>query len=149
MDSHAGSERRRPRLVLADDHPEMLVRLKGLLSAEFTVVAALADGDALLDAEAELSPDLLVLDITMPGINGLEAATLLRRRGSMVPIVFLSIHEEPEFVMAARQTGALGYVSKLHLVSDLIPAVKAALEGRRFVSPALQLGVEEGNPELP
>ena len=145
MNTSASDDLRRPRLILADDHPEMLVRLEGLLSAEFTVVATLPDGEALLDAEAALSPDLLVIDITMPGINGLEAATMLRRRGCRVPIVFLSIHEEPEFVVAAYRAGALGYVSKLHLVSDLIPAVRAALEGRRFVSPGLDAGAEEGS----
>ena len=107
-----GSERNddggRPRVVLADDHREMLVRVTALLASEFTVVAAVADGEALVDAEADLRPDVLVIDITMPGINGLEAAALVRRRGSRVPIVFLSIHEEPEFVLAARQAGRIG-----------------------------------------
>ena len=133
----------RPRVVLADDHRDMLVRVAALLASEFTVVAAVADGEALIDAEADLLPDVLVIDITMPGINGLEAAALVRRRGSLVPIVFLSIHEEPEFVLAARQAGALGYVSKVRLANDLIPAVRAALDGRRFVSAAVAVEEED------
>jgi len=133
----------RPRVVLADDHREMLVRITALLASEFTVVGAVGDGEALLDAEADLRPDVLVIDITMPGISGLEAAALMRRRGSQVPIVFLSVHEEPEFVLAARQAGALGYVSKAHLGSDLIPAVLAALDGRSFVSASVNISADE------
>ena len=138
----------RPRVVLADDHREMLLRVTALLAAEFTVVAAVADGEALVDAEANLHPDLLVIDITMPGISGLEAAAVVRQRGSQVPIVFLSVHEEREFVLAARQAGALGYVSKVRLASDLIPAVRAALAGRRFVSASVDVGTNEpqGSP---
>jgi DNA-binding NarL/FixJ family response regulator len=134
MGSKGSGNGGRPRVVLADDHREMLVRVTALLAAEFTVVAAVGDGEALVDAEADLHPDLLVIDITMPGISGLEAAALVRRRGSQVPIVFLSVHEEPEFVLAARQAGALGYVSKVRLASDLIPAMRAVLDGQRFVS---------------
>ena len=133
------------RVVLADDHHEMLVRVTALLASEFTVVAAVADGEALIDAEADLLPDVLVIDITMPGINGLEAAALVRRRGSRVPIVFLSIHEEPEFVLAARHAGALGYVSKVRLARDLIPAVRAALDGRRFVSATVEVEDSEAS----
>jgi DNA-binding NarL/FixJ family response regulator len=143
MGSRGSGNGGRPRVVLADDHREMLLRVTALLAAEFTVVAAVGDGEALVDAEANLHPDLLVIDITMPGISGLEAATVVRQRGSQVPIVFLSVHEEPEFVLAARQAGALGYVSKVRLASDLIPAVRAVLDGRRFVSASVDVGIDE------
>jgi DNA-binding NarL/FixJ family response regulator len=143
MGSKRSGDGGRPRVVLADDHREMLVRVKALLASEFTVVGAVGDGETLLDAEADLRPDVLVIDITMPGISGLEAAALVRRRGSQVPIVFLSVHEEPEFVLAARQAGALGYVSKVRLASDLIPAVRAALDGRRFVSASVNVEADE------
>ena len=143
MGSQRTDDGGRPRVVLADDHRDMLVRVAALLASEFTVVAAVADGEALIGAEADLLPDVLVIDITMPGINGLEAAALVRRRGSRVPIVFLSIHEEPEFVLAARRAGALGYVSKVRLANDLIPAVRAALDGRRFVSAAVAVEEDE------
>jgi DNA-binding NarL/FixJ family response regulator len=143
MGSRGSGNGGRPRVVLADDHREMLLRVTALLAAEFTVVAAVSDGEALVDAEANLHPDLLVIDITMPGISGLEAAAVVRQRGSQVPIVFLSVHEEPEFVLAARQAGALGYVSKVRLASDLIPAVRAVLDGRRFVSASVDVGIDE------
>lgn len=143
MGSRGSGNGGRPRVVLADDHREMLLRVTALLAAEFTVVAAVSDGEALVDAEANLHPDLLVIDITMPGISGLEAAAVVRQRGSQVPIVFLSVHEEPEFVLAARQAGALGYVSKVRLASDLIPAVRAVLAGRRFVSASLEVVTDE------
>lgn len=143
MGSQRTDDGGRFRVVLADDHREMLQRVTALLGSEFTVVAAVGDGEALVRAEADLLPDVLVIDITMPGINGLEAAALVRQRGSRVPIVFLSIHEEPEFVLAARQAGALGYVSKVRLASDLIPAVRAALDGRRFVSTAVAVEGDE------
>ena len=113
MGSKRSADGGRPRVVLADDHREMQMRVTALLASEFNVVAAFGDGETLVDAEADLRPDVLVIDITMPGISGLEAATLIRRRGSQVPIVFLSVHEEAEFVLAARRTGALGYVSKV------------------------------------
>ena len=143
MGSNHSGDGGRPRVVLADDHCDMRLRVTALLASEFTVVAAVEDGETLIDAEADLHPDVLVIDITMPGISGLEAAALVRRSGSQVPIVFLSVHEEPEFVLAARQTGALGYVSKVHLASDLIPAVRAALDGRRFVSAAVDAEGDE------
>ena len=72
---------------------EMQMRVTALLASEFNVVAAFGDGETLVDAEADLRPDVLVIDITIPGISGLEAAALIRRRGSQVPIVFLSVHE--------------------------------------------------------
>ena len=84
----------------------------------------------------------------MPGISGLEAAALIRRRGSQVPIVFLSVHEEAEFVLAAQRTGALGYVSKVRVASDLIPAIRAALDGRRFVSASVEIGGRRGTCRL-
>jgi DNA-binding NarL/FixJ family response regulator len=143
MGSKRSGDGGRPRVVLADDHREMLVRVTSLLASEFAVVAAVGDGESLVDAEADLRPDVLVIDITMPGISGLEAAALVRRSGSQVPIVFLSVHEEAEFVLAARGTGALGYVTKVRLGSDLIPAVRAALDGRRFVSASVDIGGDE------
>ena len=143
MDSNRSGDGGRPRVALADDHCDMRLRVTALLASEFTVVAAVEDGETLIDAEADLRPDILVIDITMPGISGLEAAALVRRRGSLVPIVFLSVHEEPEYVLAARQSGGLGYVSKVRLASDLIPAVRAALDGQRFVSANVDVEGEE------
>jgi DNA-binding NarL/FixJ family response regulator len=94
-------------------------------------------GAELVDAVMSLRPDVVVADIYMPDVTGLEAAGLIRRRGLQVPIVYMTAHHEPELIEAAATTGALGYVTKLHLAHDLVPAIRAALEGRRFVSGSL------------
>ena len=136
-----GHGRARPvRVLLADDHQPMLDRVAALVSDEFTVVAAVNDGGEAVSAAARLDPDVLVLDISMPGVNGFEAAVRVREGGSAAAVVFLTVHHEPEFLEAAWEAGALGYVRKSHLASDLIPAIRAALNGRRFVSSSLDPG---------
>jgi DNA-binding NarL/FixJ family response regulator len=124
----------RARVVVADDHQPLLDRVVKTLAHEFSVVATVNDGRQLVDAEAELHPDVLVVDVCMPGMSGLEAAACIRRRGSRVPVVCLTAYEETEMIEAAWEAGILGYVTKASLASDLVPAVRAALEGRRFVS---------------
>ena len=126
---------KRVRILLADDHREMLKRVVHLLQSEFEVVGAVNDGQALLEAASKLRPDVVVLDISMPVINGLEAADRLRGVGSKAKVVFLTVHENPDFVHASRARGALGYVVKHRLTSDLVPAIKEALANRSFVSP--------------
>ncbi len=125
----------RPRIVIADDHLRMLQKVTQLLEPEFDVVGTVSDGQALLSAVAELQPDVVILDITMPGINGIEAARQLRQAGSPAKIIFLTIHEDPDFLTEALATGALGYVVKARMATDLIPAVHEALTNRSFVSP--------------
>jgi DNA-binding NarL/FixJ family response regulator len=122
------------RVIVADDHQSLLDRVVSILDGEFSVVGTANDGPALVAAEAELAPDVLVIDISMPGMSGLEAASCIRRRGSRAAVVCLTAHQEPEIVEAAWRAGALGYVAKAALARDLVPAVRAALEGRRFVS---------------
>ncbi len=124
----------RPRVLLADDHPLILDKVRRWLQAEFEVVGAVEDGQALLLAEAELQPDVVILDITMPGLNGIEAAKQLRQAGSPAKIIFLSIHEDPDFQSEALATGALGFVRKSRFGLDLIPAIHEALSNRSFVS---------------
>ena len=124
----------RPRVLVADDHALLLERVVKTLAAEFSVIATVADGRQLVDAEAELHPDVIVVDVCMPVMSGLEAAACIRRRGSQVPVVCLTAHEEADVMEAAWEAGVLGYVTKASLMSDLLPAVRAALEGRRFVS---------------
>ena len=124
----------RARVVVADDHQSLLDRVVKTLACEFSVVATVSDGEQLVAAEAELRPDVLVIDICMPGMSGLEATARIRRRGSQVPVVCLTACEEAETMEAAWAAGALGYVIKGSLAADLVPAVRAALEGRRFVS---------------
>jgi DNA-binding NarL/FixJ family response regulator len=125
------------RILLADDSPSMLHEARQILEPEFDVVGVVYDGDALLNAMDEFKPDVLVLDISMPIRNGLEAVRLLRQVGTQVKIVFLTVHHDQEFVEEAFLVGAMGYVVKPRLASDLVIAVREALKGRTFVSPVL------------
>ena len=125
----------RARVLLADDHSVMLDRVRVLLSSSFEVVGAVTNGLEMISAGIRLDPDVIVADITMPGLTGIEAAQQLREAGSRARFVFLTIHIEHEFVDACVSQGALGYVLKSHMKTDLIPAIKAALMGRTFISP--------------
>ena len=127
----------KPRLLLADDNPAMLSHVSGFLAKDFHIVAAVRDGDAALRDYQERHPDLLVLDISMGKTGGLEVARMLRKSGSQIPIVFLTVHREADFVNAALGAGGTAYVVKSHMTHDLIPAIKAALDGEMFVSPCL------------
>ncbi len=124
-------------MLLADDHKAMLEHVTQLLEPEFEVVGAVRDGRALLEAVAGLEPDLLVLDISMPVLSGLDAARELQRQGVHTKIVFLTVHEEPEFVRASFASGATGYVIKPRLATDLAVAIREALAGHTFISPPL------------
>ena len=106
-----------------------------LLSDEFEVVDTLDSGQRLTTVVAALEPDLIVLDITLPGLNGMELATQLKKTGCSAKIVFLTVHQDADYAREAFDVGATGYVLKPRLASDLIPALHAALEGKRFISP--------------
>ena len=123
------------RVLLADDNPSMLQAARRILEPEFQVVGTVHDGQALLAAADALRPDVLIIDISMGMLNGLEAARLLTRSESKAKIVFLTVHQDQEFVEEAFSVGALGYVVKPRLGTDLLPAVREALVGRIFVSP--------------
>jgi DNA-binding NarL/FixJ family response regulator len=125
------------RVLLADDQPEMLQEISQLLDGEFSIVAAVEDGEQVVEAVQRLDPDLLVLDISMPVLSGLEAAARLKLKESAcrAKLVFVTVHQDPDYVEAAFAVGALGYVLKSRLAVDLLPAIRAALEGRTFVSP--------------
>jgi DNA-binding NarL/FixJ family response regulator len=127
----------RVRLVVADDNPRVIEQLSVMLGRDFDLVGFATTGAEAVDAAVRHVPDALVLDITMPVMSGLRAARLLRDRGRPFPIVFLTVHEDEEFLRAAQEAGGLGYVLKSHLASDLVPAIKAALDGERFVSQPL------------
>jgi DNA-binding NarL/FixJ family response regulator len=126
-------------VLLADDHEEFLAVARRLLEPEFAVVATVRDGLAAVEATARLTPDVLVLDLSMPLMDGIEAARSLRASGSRVKIVFLTIHGDPDYARVALAIGASGYVVKCRLASDLLPALREALAGRAFVSPSLRL----------
>ena len=122
------------RVLLVDDNEGMLDRAAAVLASSCVIVGAVKDGPAALKASATLHPDVIVLDISMPGMNGLELANRLRATGSTAAVVFLTVHQGEEFVKAARAAGGLGYVVKGRLVADLVTAVLEAGAGRPFVS---------------
>jgi len=122
------------RVLLVDDSDAMLARASAVLSRNCVIVGAVKDGTAAIDAAKALRPDVIVLDISMPGMTGLEVAANLRDAGLTAAVVFLTVHDDEEFVVAARQAGGTGYVVKLRLVSDLNVAVQEARAGRSFVS---------------
>jgi two-component system response regulator DesR len=124
----------RPRVLVVDDNDAVLARAATLLSEEFTVVGTAKDGYAALEAARNLKPDVIVLDISMPGLSGLDVAARLRAARSKAMIVFLTVHTEEEVIEAAAECGGIGYVTKPRLASDLIFAVREAKAGRPFVS---------------
>ncbi len=125
----------RVRVLVADDHRAMLESLVRLLSRDHDVVAAVPDGLAVVSDAARLEPDLLVLDIAMPGLSGIAAAKQLKARGSTAKIVFVTMHHDREFVEASLTLGPVGFVAKDRLMLDLLPAIRDVLAGQSFVSP--------------
>jgi DNA-binding NarL/FixJ family response regulator len=122
------------RVVLADDLPSVMSTIAKLLEGSFEVVAKANDGMSALQAILALEPDLAVLDISMPGMSGIEVAREIRSRGTMAKIVFLTVHEDADILATCVDAGGLGYVVKLLMETDLIPAMNEALAGRKFVS---------------
>ncbi len=136
----------RARILLADDHKEMRERVRRHLEHEFDVVEAVENGRVLVDAASRLNPDVCLLDISMPVLDGIEAAIQLRESGSPAKIVFLTIHEDRDFVQAALKTGASAYVVKRSMASDLGIAIREALAGRTFISSSLHYRPNEDDP---
>ncbi len=128
---------RRPRVLLADDHRMMCEGLKSILTAEFELVAIVEDGRALIEAAKKFRPEVIVTDITMPELNGIDALVQLKRDNPFVRVVILTMHEDVVFARRAIEAGALGYVLKHSATVELVMAVHAALGGRTFITPAL------------
>jgi two-component system, NarL family, invasion response regulator UvrY len=127
----------RARVLVVDDHAQMLEHAALTLQREFTVVAQLRDVESLLQAWPDARPDVVVIDVSLSGCSGFVAAHRLRAAGCSAAIVFLSMHEEPEFVEAAWEAGGIGYVAKRDVGCALVPAVRAALRRDRYVSAAI------------
>ncbi len=152
--THPGgtSSERRPTVLLADDHPMMLEGLKKLLEPEFHVVAAVTDGRALLEIAARRRPDLVITDISMPEVNGIEATRRLQAAVPGTRVLILSFHAEPSWVRAAFDAGAWGYLTKSSAPEEIGVAIREVLQGRFYVSPrvarAVVLPVPEAPPEV-
>lgn len=127
----------RIKVLLADDHRIVAEGLRRILEAEFELVGVVEDGRALLGAAQELKPDVIISDITMPELNGVEALEELKKIDSDVKLVFLTMHHNTAYARRALDAGALGYVLKHSATEELIMAVRAASMGRTFVSPAI------------
>ena len=123
------------RLLIADDHPSLLEGLVSLLEERFEVVGAVANGHLLLDAAARLRPDVIITDISMPGLNGLEAVARLKAARADVKIIVLTIHADAAVVAEAIRSGASGFVAKMSVGDDLEIAIGEVLQGRVYLSP--------------
>jgi DNA-binding NarL/FixJ family response regulator len=122
------------RILLADDHPQFPELVESLLGVTFDVVGIVGNGRALVDAGLKLKPDVILTDISMPVVNGIEAVEELRKAGCASKIIFLTVHSDPDFVRACLATGAMGYIFKHRVALDLLAAIREALAGHLFVS---------------
>jgi DNA-binding NarL/FixJ family response regulator len=127
----------KPRVLLADDHRVVSEALKHLLADHFELVGLVEDGQALLVAAKELNPDVIVADITMPRLNGIDALVRLKKINPAVKVVFLTMHQDPAYARRALQAGAAGFVVKHSASAELVMAINAALKGQIFVTPAV------------
>ena len=132
-----GKPSTRTRLLIAEDHTGMRERIVQMLERDFDVIGVVGDGQAFLEAEARMKPSVCVMDISMPSLGGIEAAIQLKEGGSDAKVVFLTVHEDADYVRAALAAGALGYVVKSRMATDLSIAIKEAIAGRLFVSPSV------------
>lgn len=136
---HSAAQDKKPilRVFLAEDQEEMRQTIVQILCEDFQVVGTAETGAGVLDLPPNLSPDVFVLDISMPVVTGIEAALRLREQGSRAKIIFLTVHEDPDFVENAMAVGAAGYVFKPCMATDLGPAIRKAMEGSIFISPSI------------
>jgi DNA-binding NarL/FixJ family response regulator len=122
------------RVLLADDHETVLARVRGLLSEDFDIVGTVNNGrDAVAEVE-RLDPDVLVIDISMPILDGLQATQRLQAKNRRAKVIFLTVHKDRDFIAAAFSAGASGYVTKEDVMTDLVPAICEALQGGTYVS---------------
>jgi DNA-binding NarL/FixJ family response regulator len=127
----------RPRILVCDDHLLVAEALKSLLAPEFDLVGVVEDGRALIEAAGTLRPDVIVADISMPHLNGIDALAQLRQSGNHTPVVFLTMHRDVTFARRALEAGASGFVLKHSAPIELVAAIHAALEGRTYLTPRL------------
>ncbi len=126
-----------PRVLLADDHRIVTEGLKGLLEPEFELVGTVEDGRALLAAAEKLRPDVIVADISMPLLNGIDAVRQIKKAHQEIKVVFLTMHPDVTYAVSAFEAGASGYVLKHSAPTELVAAIRSALRGKTFVTPLL------------
>jgi DNA-binding NarL/FixJ family response regulator len=142
----------KPRLLLADDHTLLLEGIRLMLEPEFDLVGSVEDGQALLAAAKTLKPDVILLDISMPRLNGIDAARKLRKLLPSAGLIFVTMHAGADYVAEAFRAGAMGYILKRAAASELLTAIHAVLKGNHYVSPlvtrnALDLLISSSKPE--
>ncbi len=133
----------RRRVLLADDHTLLLEAFEKLLEPDYTVVGSVSDGRSLLTAAAELKPDVIVLDIAMPLLNGLDAARQIKKTMPAIKLIFLTMNEDPNVANEAFRAGASGYLLKTSAFSELSKAIKEVLCGRSYVTPVITQSMVE------
>jgi DNA-binding NarL/FixJ family response regulator len=144
------------RVLIADDHKIVVEGLKKLLSSDFDVIGAVADGRELLAASEKLHPDVIVADISMPNLNGIEAVRQIKKLHEEVKVVFLTMHPDVTYAASAFKAGASGYVLKHSAPDELVTAIREALQGRTYITPLIagrllefyEKGDHEGNEVL-
>lgn len=139
----------RPRLLLADDHRLVLEGLQRLLEPEFEVVGAVEDGRALVAAARQLNPDVVLLDVSMPLLNGIDAAHRLRKNCPSCKLIFVTMHDVRAYLRAAFQAGASGYVLKRSAFRELITAIREVLQGGKYISPEINVDLRRLAEEIP
>ncbi len=128
---------KRPRVLLADDHKIVTEGLKGLLEPEFELVGIVEDGRALLAAAEKLRPDVVVADISMPLLNGIDSVRQIKKAHGEIKVVFLTMHPDVTYAVSAFEAGASGYVLKHSAPTELVTAIRSALNGKTYVTPLL------------
>jgi len=128
---------KQPRVLLADDHALMLDGFSNLLQPKYAVVGTVEDGKALVEAAIRLTPDLIILDITMPLLNGIDAAREIRKHQPQVKLLFVTMHTSPSYLQAALEAGANGYAVKSSGRSEILAAVEKVLGGGRYITPGV------------
>lgn len=125
---------RLPRLLLADDHPVVLAGVRSLLESEVDLIGAVQDGRALVEAALRLRPDVILLDISMPMLNGIDAARQIRKDLPEAKIIFLTMHSDPDYVREALRAGAAGFVLKSSAGAELLEAIHTVLQGKFYLT---------------
>jgi DNA-binding NarL/FixJ family response regulator len=138
----------RPRILLADDHTLVVQALQHLLESEFDVVATVADGRALVEAAAQHEPDVVIVDIGMPLLNGLDAGERLKALHPAIKVIYLTQNREPLMALEAFRRKASGYVLKDAAASELRTAIREALRGRWYASPAVAGAIASARDEV-